>query len=376
MDFGGNNRIFYHYTAGGVKLAKHTVPATGTAPLRHYIGNIVYEGGTLIYILTDEGRLVTDSTGTIGKFLYEYNIKDHLGNSRVAFMGTNLGGAIDIIQTTSYYPFGLVMNQMNGNTSPDYKKNKYLYNGKEQQDDKMTSESLNWYDYGARFYDPQIGRWTTQDPKAEKYFNLSPYNYVTNNPMLFLDPDGRDKLRFALNFRMNTGVLGIKAKVFGTKAGYARAFGGAEQKVCIYAEYDTDTKKLKFGISHTQSKNINETSFGIGTVNGTEGDKKETVRDINTADGPTKTEDKTAKNSSESGLFFLTTDEEGKSVKTDMGTGGEVNLGIFGIGAEAETSYTKTENTKNDNQSSSEAGKSLQEVKNKNKKKDELLKMK
>jgi hypothetical protein len=67
-------------------------------------------------------------------------------------MGSNPGGAIDIVQTSSYYPFGLVMSRMNGNTSPDYKKNKYLFNGKEQQYDKMTSESLNWYDYGARMY--------------------------------------------------------------------------------------------------------------------------------------------------------------------------------------------------------------------------------
>lgn len=209
------------------------------------------------------------------------------------------------------------------------------------------------------------------DQLAEKYFNGSPYNYVSNNPLLFLDPDGRDKLRFALNFKMNSGVVGIRAKGAGIKGGYSRAFGGVEQKVSIYAEYDTDTKKLKFGISHTQSKDINETSFDTGTVNGTEGERKETVRDLNTADGATKTEDKTAKNSSEAGLLFLTTDEEGNSVKTDMGTGGEVNLGIFGIGAEAETSYTKTKDTKNRIQSTSE---SLQEVKKRNKKEDEILK--
>ncbi len=88
--------------------------------------------------------------------------------------------------------------------------------------------------------------------------------------------------------------------------------------------------------------------------------------------GPTKTEDKTAKNSSEMGLFNLTTDEEGNGVKTDMGTGGEVNLGIFGIGAESETSYTKTKDIKIDAQSSSATKKSSQE--SKNKKADEILK--
>ncbi|MEO1652126.1 MAG: RHS repeat-associated core domain-containing protein [Bacteroidota bacterium] len=90
-----------------------------------------------------------------------------------------------VVQENHYYPFGLNLVGIEKQGQPDHK---FQYNGKEKQEEF----SLDWADYGARFYDAQLGRFSTIDPHAENYHDWNPYNYVANNPILMVDPDGKD----------------------------------------------------------------------------------------------------------------------------------------------------------------------------------------
>ncbi|MBR5855719.1 MAG: hypothetical protein IKY70_00405, partial [Bacteroidales bacterium] len=74
------------------------------------------------------------------------------------------------------------------------------YNGKELD----TNNGLNWYDYGARHYDPAIVRWMVQDKFAEKYKNLSPYQHTASNPLKYIDVNGDSIIRVNIIDYSNT----------------------------------------------------------------------------------------------------------------------------------------------------------------------------
>jgi RHS repeat-associated protein len=189
VEFDNNDFIEYTYSATGTKLRKAVTSWKTTAGgTTDYSGQFLYQDNELSCIFTPVGRIVPMQYNNETFWKHEYNLKDHLGNTRIVFAG-HPHGQPEVMQQTSYYPFGMTLQQQNFGGALN-QPNKLLYNGKELQDDELAGVSLDWYDYGARFYDAVLGRWHVIDPMAHEREWLSPYNFCSLNPINRIDPNG------------------------------------------------------------------------------------------------------------------------------------------------------------------------------------------
>lgn len=169
----GNPVATYAYDWSGVKWSARG--ADGETGL-DYAGSLVYDvrnGRRRVEsIAFSGGRLIAANDGFEPRFF----LTDHLGSVRAVVDG---GGNVD--ERNDYFPFGQRWN------TGVLSENRYRYNGKEEQE----FVNMPYVDYGARMYDPQLGRWFNTDPLAEKYHAVSPYAYCAGNPIKYLDADGR-----------------------------------------------------------------------------------------------------------------------------------------------------------------------------------------
>ena len=205
IQFTNGNVTKYVYSAAGEKLRviyQTAVPNITVAigSMRELLPSEILNADSTDYLL---GGSLTLKNGRIDKYRFEegycqarkysrnysqdnftfcYFDRDHLGNIRqVREVDGSREGTV--IQSMDYYPFGAQFchSGTDNNVQP------YRYNGKEY--DRM--HGLNIYDYGARQYNPITARWDRVDPLCEDFYNVSPYVYCMNNPVKYVDPDGR-----------------------------------------------------------------------------------------------------------------------------------------------------------------------------------------
>ena len=213
ITFENNQSIKYIYGADGSKLRK-TVTEGTTNKTVDYLDGFQYRGDLLEFFPTTEGYVTVNTNQLSDHYNYVFNYTDHLGNIRLKYTAHPQTGETQPLEENHYYPFGLthdgyqphhdIIGLEGANvtiipTSPNVNDPyKYKFGGKEYQEEF----DVNVYDFGARNYDPALGRWMNVDPLAEQMRRHSPYNYAFNNPVVFIDPDGMAPLSVIITGNM------------------------------------------------------------------------------------------------------------------------------------------------------------------------------
>ncbi len=177
------------YTPDGVKLSSHHVSYVPNGKggnkrisvIDLYIDGLILRKGKPLMWQFDGGYVDLDDNGSPTG--WNYYVTDHLGSTRMV-----VGSNDSIKETINYYPFGSEMRMQDPAQMTGDFQHPYRFTGKEL--DRLNG--LNMYDFGARWYDVAgVPMWTSVDSLAEKYYHVSPYAYCNNNPVMFVDSDGR-----------------------------------------------------------------------------------------------------------------------------------------------------------------------------------------
>jgi RHS repeat-associated protein len=204
ITFEGGQWIRNQYDASGKKLKS----STSDGIIYDFVGNIMYKNDALYQITYEEGRIVNGN--------YEYDYKDHLGNLRVSFRDSL--GVAKIVTKLDYDPWGLTLKGLDY-SNPIFNKNNFQFGSKE----KIETFGLNWIDFGARQYMPDVPHFTTIDPMAEKTMGISPFVYALNNPLNMIDIDG--KYAVSVHYQITYDVL--------------RSLGYSKERADLIAHYSS-----------------------------------------------------------------------------------------------------------------------------------------
>lgn len=154
----------------------------------------------------------------------EYHVNDYLCSVRVV---TDADG--EVLERNDYSGFGKRL-ASSAVTPAAGSANRYRFSGKEEQ----SFAGVPWQDFGARMYDPDLARWTTPDPLAEKYPGISPYVYCNDNPVNFVDQDGKaiDLIADVVSIGCGIYNLAQNIKAGNTKAAWGDVAGIGLDLVC------------------------------------------------------------------------------------------------------------------------------------------------
>jgi len=161
-----------------------------------------------------------------------------------------------VIQTDDYYPFGLTFNSYQRENAVE---NQYLFAGKERQNEL----EIGWLDFGARMYQPEIGRWGKIDPLSDAYYSNSSYSYVLGNPASNTDVQGMWTVsrhnKMTLQALSGVGLGGEQAKLI---AHYASVYADHPEGTIIgnnmFQNNKADWVSLRPDVDYSGTRNSQE----------------------------------------------------------------------------------------------------------------------
>ena len=255
------------YTSGGIKVKSRLETNDGEIIERFYLGGAEYVDQKLESVYVTEGRVIfSDEEGPYP----EYLLKDHLGNTRARIADKNLDNLVyvdpnnpeedELMNIRHYYPFGMEWDtpskDMNGNslesTGID---NNYTYNQKEQIEDL----EIMLLDFGARYYDAAISRFSTIDPLADQNHHQSGFVYADNNPISNIDFMGLDAVQGGIG-----GIIGVRLAQLASDLSFLQLddpnvqfslFNLGDNATNNFIEGSTLKLKLKLGLSENTKLN-------------------------------------------------------------------------------------------------------------------------